>query len=57
MWGPHMCCNTCWLAVWIHSNVVRSSVDMELAGEAFNGLQILSDVLGLMLHNYRHTHS
>ena len=50
-----MCCNTCWLAVWIHSNDVRGSDDMELAGEAFNGLQILSDVLSLILRNYRHT--
>jgi hypothetical protein len=52
-----MCCNTCWLAVWVHANVVCGYDDMELAGEVFNGLQIFSNVLSLTLRNYRHTHS
>jgi len=43
--------------VWFHSNVVRVSDDVELAGEAFNGLHILSDVLSLKLRNYRLNHS
>lgn len=52
-----MCCNTFWLAVWFYSNVVRVSDDLQLAGDAFNGLQILSDVLILMLRSYGLKHS